>query len=120
MPWDLLIIAVVSLGLVLEAVAIITNRKRSRPTPWRARAQTGAWVMASISAFLFLGTTLYAQAAGGFGYYDPTLMRIYQFGLLTALVGGVAGILGVGRVRLAVVALSVLMLIVWAMLCSAE
>ncbi len=116
-----LIIAVVVAGLTGSSVAVLSSSRRADAKPsWRARAQVGAWAMASISAFLFLGTSVYTRGNGGFAYWDPTLMRIYRYGTLTAMVGLVTGLLGVGRVRATIVGLSGTMLLVWFIVASGE
>jgi len=116
-----LIILLVVVGLVVSTAAVLSNLKRGvANSGWRSRAQLGAWVMACSSALLFLGTVLYVKVNGGFAYYDPTLMRVYRYGAVAALAGVLSGLLGVGRVRVAVVGLSGTMLVVWGVLCSSE
>jgi hypothetical protein len=51
-------------------------------------------ICASCSALLAIGTSIGAKAIGGFGFYDPRLMRIYFFGWLFSLTGIVFGIVG--------------------------
>jgi hypothetical protein len=49
------------------------------------------------SALLAISGILYAQAIGGFPYYDPRLLRIYRWGFLLSLTGFVFAIGGVWR-----------------------
>ncbi len=116
-----LITVVVVAGLTGSSVAVLSSIRRADAKPsWRARAQVGAWAVASISAFLFLGTSVYARVNGGVTYWDPTLMRIYRYGALTAMFGLATGLLGVGRVRASIVGLSGTMLLVWLVAASSE
>ena len=55
------------------------------------------FVLATLSALLAISTALYARFAGGFRYYDPTLMKIYGIGSLLSLAGLAAGLGGVWR-----------------------
>ena len=55
------------------------------------------FVLATLSAALAISTALYARFAGGFRYYDPTLMKIYGLGMLLSLAGLAAGLGGVWR-----------------------
>ncbi len=55
------------------------------------------FVLATLSALLAISTALYAGFAGGFRYYDPTLIKIFGLGLLLSLAGLAAGLGGVWR-----------------------
>jgi hypothetical protein len=125
MPWGLLvfivIIALVIAGLLFATVVVISSIKRSQATlNWRGRMQVAAWVLASISACLFLSSVLYGLVIGGWPLLDPALGRIFEYGLLTALAGLVAGVFGSGRARRAVLGLSALMLVMWLIGVSGE
>jgi len=118
---DIFVVLVVIVTLVLSSVLVTSSLWRAdMPRSWRTRVQVGAWVLSAASAALFFGTTLWARIMGGFPYYDPTLMAIYTCGFFTALLGLVLGAFGVGRIRLSVVALSVTMVFVWAVLGASE
>ena len=54
------------------------------------------FVLASASAILALLSIPYAQVHG-FGYYDPSLMRIFRWGVLLSLTGLCLGIGGACR-----------------------
>jgi len=54
-------------------------------------------VLATISELLAILMVIYARVRGGFGYYDPSLMRIYACGTLISLVGLILAAIGVWR-----------------------
>lgn len=56
-------------------------------SPVLAKLSLSGFAISSASALLALSTVLYARAAGGFGYYSPSLLRVYRVGLLMALAG---------------------------------
>jgi hypothetical protein len=55
------------------------------------------FALATASAMLGALTAVYAKAIGGFPYYDPTLLRIYRYGVLISLSGIVFGMAGLWR-----------------------
>jgi hypothetical protein len=55
-----------------------------------------SFILASASAVLAVSTVVYAQIHH-FPYYDPTLLRIFRWGLLLSLAGILCGIGGVWR-----------------------
>jgi hypothetical protein len=68
---------------------------------WVRRRQTGGtWLslvgfsLGTASALLAVGAMLYARAAGGFPFYDPSLLRIYRWGLLLSVTGLIFGAVG--------------------------
>ena len=58
----------------------------SETLPYGAVWTLMAFTLASASALLNLGTAIYAYHIRGFRHYDPTLLRIYDWGLGLALV----------------------------------
>jgi hypothetical protein len=71
---------------------------------WARRRQIGrtwpsltGFSLGTASALLAVGSMVYARMIGGFRYYDPTLLRIYRWGLLLSLAGLVFGAVGVRR-----------------------
>lgn len=55
-----------------------------------------AFALASLSASLEIGMGVYAQfIPGGFRFEDPTLLRIYRLGFLSAILGLLCAILGI-------------------------
>ena len=67
-----------------------------------------------------VGGGLYARKIGGFPFYDPTLLRIYQYGIVTALLALALAVLGIGRVRATGMILSGVMLLLWFAMAMAE
>src|SRR5204863_8909304 len=53
--------------------------------------------LATASGLLAVSSVLYANAIGGFPFYDPRLLRMYRWGGLLSLSGLVFGIAGVWR-----------------------
>lgn len=45
------------------------------------------FALATASESIAVSMVIYARVTGGFGYYDPTLMRIYAVGMLLSLLG---------------------------------
>jgi len=65
---------------------------------------------------LAIGAMVYARAVGGFPFYDPSLLRIYRWGLLLSLAGLVFGAVGLrwsGPVRWYAPAAAVGTLLFW-------
>ena len=69
---------------------------------WAHRRQIGsAWPslvgfsLGTASAVLAVGAFLYARAAGGFPFYDLSLLRIYLWGMLLSIAGLIFGAVGV-------------------------
>jgi len=54
-------------------------------------------VFATASALLAVSSIVYAQATGGFPFYDPRLLRIYRWGFVLSLTGILFGICGLAR-----------------------
>ena len=56
---------------------------------WRGYSAIGATTLAGISVMLWVFSFVWARKIGGFGYYDPVLMRFYRWGsvMAGALVG---------------------------------
>ena len=49
------------------------------------------------SAVLAVSSIIYAQAIGGFRYYDPLLLRIYRWGFLLSVTGFLFSVGGIWR-----------------------
>lgn len=78
---------------------------------------------ATASALLATGSLIYAHVIGGFGYYDPRLLRIYKWGALLSLAGtllGVGGIWKQNALRWYAVGCSLGMLLFWAFAAAGE
>jgi hypothetical protein len=94
----------------------ILNGPRERPV-WRGVLVILGAVSSFVSAALYIATMIYARVYEGFPYgglpvYDPTL-RIYRYGLLTALLGFVLSFFGKRRFRFAMLILSFALLFLW-------
>jgi hypothetical protein len=55
------------------------------------------FALATVSELLAISMVLYARVSGGFAFYDPTLMRIYAWGMLISVVGMTVAIIGAWR-----------------------
>lgn len=55
------------------------------------------FALATASCLLAISSLLYAQAIGGFPFYDSRLLRIYRWGSLLSLAGVLLAISGVWR-----------------------
>jgi hypothetical protein len=73
---------------------------------WATRKQTLAvaaflslvgFTFATASALLAASSVLYAQAMGGFAFYDPLLITIFRWGVLLSLSGTLFGLMGIWR-----------------------
>lgn len=90
---------------------------------WVRRGRTGVvwpsligFSLGTASALLAVGAILYARAAGGFPFYDPSLLRIYRWGLLLSIAGLIFGAVGLrwsGPIRWYAPAASAGMLLFW-------
>lgn len=80
------------------------------------RCSLAGFVLASVSAALEIGTGTYGQFTNGFSFEDPTLLRIYRWGLLSAFLGLITGLFGVTNktpLRWKAPALSTVLLLLW-------
>jgi hypothetical protein len=74
-----------------------------------------AFVFASLSASLEIGTGLYARFTN-IPFMDPVLLRIYRVGMMTAVLGLVSSLPGMGTknpLRWKAPALSAALLLLW-------
>ncbi len=91
---------------------------RKRPDKLRAgiRCSLAGFVFASLSASLEVGTGIYAQFTEGFPFMNPTLLRIYAWGFVSAFLGLLLGLCGAGNkspLRWKTPALSTILLLLW-------
>jgi hypothetical protein len=98
-------------------VLILWHWMRSSPRiaepVWRGYFAIGAATFAGISVMLWVFSFVLARKVGGFGYYDPVLMRFYRWGSVTGLAGIVAGFGGTGKLKWPACGLSTLMTLLW-------
>lgn len=105
--------AYVALPVVLVAGWVQWARQWQIRSTWPSL--TG-FSLGTASALLAVGSMLYARAVGGFPFYDPSLLRIYRWGLLLSLAGLVFGAVGLrwaGPVRWYAPAAAVGTLLFW-------
>src|ERR1035437_1942395 len=55
------------------------------------------FILATCSALLAIGSTIYAQRIGGFGFYDPLHLRIIRWGSLLSGLAMLFGLCGIWR-----------------------
>jgi hypothetical protein len=87
---------------------------------WRSYFAFAAISLAGISVLIWIVMGIWAQAIGGFPFYDPILMRIYAWGLLTGLAGFVASLVGKGKLRWPACGVSAVMTFLWLAAMSGE
>lgn len=103
----------VALPAVLVAGWVRWARRRQIGRTWPSL--TG-FSLGTASAMLAIGAMVYAGMIGGFRYYDPTLLRIYRWGVLLSLAGLVFAAVGLrwsGPVRWYAPAAAVGTLLFW-------
>ncbi len=91
-------------------------RTRPKSLSFGIACSVVGFTLASLSASLEIGSGLYAQFTDGFPFMDPNLLRIYRWGLLSALLGLVCGVFGADSknpLRLKAPALSTFLLLLW-------
>jgi uncharacterized BrkB/YihY/UPF0761 family membrane protein len=71
--------------------------KRGEPRTAFSTLSLIGFTLASISGLLAISAMLYARAAGGFSFYDPSLMKIYRWGALLSVTAMVFAIIGLWR-----------------------
>ncbi len=71
--------------------------QRSRPKTVCSVLSFSGLVLATCSALLAAATIAYVGNTGGFRYYDPSLLRVFRWGILLALGGLCLGIAGMWR-----------------------
>lgn len=91
-------------------------RRRPEHLSAGAKCSLAGFVLASGSAALEIASGTYAQFTNGFSFQDPTLLRIYRWGFLLALLGLIVGLLGIARknpLRWKAPTLSMFLLLLW-------
>jgi len=102
------------------ASVVYALRFRNATPQWRSLGGVVAVALGTASAMLYVGTGLYARTIGGFPFYDPTLLRIYRYGALTALLGLVLAIVSRSRVRAVAFGFSGFMFLLWVLAAEGE
>jgi hypothetical protein len=106
--------------LVLPMVIILwaifrwsdSSPRISKPR-WRYYLAVAAAALAGASTALWLISIVWARVIGGFGFYDPVLLRFYRWGALTAMGGLLVSLAGKGKLRWPTCGVSVLMTLLW-------
>src|SRR5882672_5850462 len=81
------------------------------------------FTLITLSALLGISSILYAQAIGGFRYYDPLLMKIYAAGGLLSIGGFLFAVSGIWRpnpLRWHAPICAVAIFLYWLMMASSE
>lgn len=69
-------------------------KRRKRPMTLISALSLIGFVLATTSELIAIAMVIYARITGGFGFYDPTLMRIYVTGMLLSGFGLILAIAG--------------------------
>ena len=64
---------------------------------WRGYVAAIAACLAGLSIATWLTCFAWARNIGGFGFHDPTLMLFYAVGMLIAVLGLIASLVGKGK-----------------------
>ena len=89
-------------------------RSREEVTPkWRGNTAFAALCFATLSTVLSVFLFVHATFTGGYPFCHPVELFCIRFGFLTALLGLVASIVGKGKLRLHVAAISIVNLLFW-------
>ncbi len=125
---DLTLLVFFAIGIYLAVpAAMIAGWVRwirgSQPQTLSSVLSLIGFTLATASGLLAISSVLYAQTIGGFPYYDPSLLRIYRWGVLLSLAAIVFAIVGAWRpspLRWYAPACAVGMLVFWFMSASGE
>ena len=71
--------------------------KRNEPRTVLSTLSMVGLGFATASELLAISMVLYARISGGFGFYDPVLMRIYAAGMMLSMVGLALAAVGLWR-----------------------
>jgi hypothetical protein len=89
-------------------------RSGNKVTPeWRARTAFAGLCFATFSTVLSVFLFVHATFTGGYPFYHPVELFCMRSGFLMALLGLVASIVGKGKLRPHVAAISTLNLLFW-------
>lgn len=89
------------LGWIVAPVLLIWGWVRwvRQPKKWifTSILSTVGFLLASASALVAVSMMAYARFIHSFGYYDPSLLRIFRIGIFLSLAGTASGLGGVWR-----------------------
>ncbi len=111
-PIPSLVFLLLCTHIVWEWVTWFRSGKKVTPE-WRARAAFVGLCFATFSTVLSVFLFVHATLTGGYPFYHPVELFCIRFGFLTALLGLVASIVGKGKLRSHVAAISILNLLFW-------
>ena len=125
---ELTVLVLFAIGIYLAVPAAMISGwvcwiKRRQPQTLSSILSLISFTLATVSALLAISSVLFAQTIGGFPYYDPSLLRIYRWGVLLSFAAIVFAISGAWRpspLRWYAPACAVGMLVFWFMSASGE
>ncbi|HLY97878.1 MAG TPA: hypothetical protein VKT33_02310 [Candidatus Angelobacter sp.] len=121
--WVLLFIGIYGITPALLIWGWMRWARHAKPQTLLSRFSLTGFILATLSAVLALSTLVYAQATGGFRYWDPHLLWIYRIGTVLSLIGLISGVSGMWRtspVRWHAPLCSLGMLVFWIMSAAGE
>ena len=123
---DRLFVVIILGGLTAWVIWGWTSWKRHRPKNYSFGILSSlvGFGFASLSASVEIGSGIYAQfIPGGFPFMDPTLLRIYRWGFVLAVLGLLCSLFGAdtkGPLRWKAPLLSTAMSLLWVMQAMGE
>jgi hypothetical protein len=87
--------------------------KEKETVTWRAFSVLAGLGLATASTGLSVFLFVHASITGGYSFYHPVELFCIRIGSLTALLGLVAALLGRGKLKVPVTAISTLNLLLW-------
>ena len=93
----ILVICAFSIGPIALIWGWVRWSKRPKMMTICSMLSLIGFILATCSALLAIGSTIYAQRIGGFGFYDPLHLRIIRWGSLISAVGILIGLGGAWR-----------------------
>ena len=104
----------VSLSAYVAWEWVMSFRSGEKVTPkWRGGTAIAGLCFATFSTVLSVFLFVHATFTGGYPFYHPIELFCIRWGFLTALLGLVASIVGKGKLRLHVAAISIVNLLFW-------
>jgi len=91
----LLVVAYIAVPVLLIS-GWVTWARHPDATPSSALPLISLAISAA-SGLLAAGTVIHATTMGGFRFYDPTLMRIFRWGLLLSLIASALSLAGIRK-----------------------
>jgi hypothetical protein len=108
-----LLVNVLFLAFVIWNWARWLRPGENKPQTWRAVAITIGLSFATISSILSEFLYVHAVFTGGYPLFDPVGLFCLRIGTMAALLGLAAALLGNGKLRLPIAAISIFNLLLW-------